>query len=155
MPAEQRSGLERAVQSPVPQYGHWQVSASATDRTGQPFTVVRGIAQSFTYPTAGGHRPNEVGNPMVAGTVAANPTCVAPSVVRATQNWYNPCAFAVAHGQFRNEGRNALIGPGFDDLDFTILKEIPLRSDAQSIQLRGEFFNILNHPNFDLPVNNF
>jgi hypothetical protein len=35
------------------------------------------------------------------------------------------------------------------------LKEIPLRSDAQSIQLRGEFFNILNHPNFDLPVNNF
>jgi hypothetical protein len=135
--------------------GHWQVSAIDTDQTGQPFTVVRGIAQSFTYPTAGGDRPNEVGNPMVAGTVAANPTCVAPSVVRVTPNWYNPCAFAAAPGQFGNEGRNALIGPRFDDLDFTILKEIPLRSDAQSIQLRGEFFNILNHPNFDLPVNNF
>ena len=36
---------------------HWELSAINTDQTGQPFTVVRGIAQSYTYPTAGGDRP--------------------------------------------------------------------------------------------------
>lgn len=135
--------------------GHWQVSAINTDQTGQPFTVVRGIAQSGTYPTAGGDRPNQVGDPMVGGPVAGNPGCAAPATVRNPQHWFNPCAFAAAPGQFGNAARNNLLGPRFDDLDFTVLKEIPLMGNAQTLQLRGEFFNILNHPNFDLPTNNF
>jgi hypothetical protein len=135
--------------------GGWQVSAINTDQTGQPFTVVRGIAQSHTYPTAGGDRPNIVGNPMRGGSVAGNPGCVAPSVVGRPHMWFNPCAFKAAPGQFGDESRDALIGPRIDDLDFTVLREIPLHGEASSLQLRGEFFNIFNHPNFDLPVNNF
>ena len=69
--------------------------------------------------------------------------------------WFNPCAFMAAPGQFGSEGRNALIGPRVDDLDFSVLKVIPLRSEARVIQLRAEAFNIINHPNFDLPNNNF
>jgi hypothetical protein len=134
---------------------HWQISAINADQTGQPFTVVRGIAQSHTYPTAGGDRPNIVGNPMVPGTVAANPTCVAPAAVGIPQMWFNPCAFVAAPNQFGNEGRDGLIGPRFDDLDFTVLREIPFKGETQRVQLRLEVFNILNHPNFDLPVGNF
>jgi hypothetical protein len=134
---------------------HWEISAIDTEETGQPFTVVRGIAQSHTYPTAGGDRPNIVANPMVAGPVAANPGCVAPSVVGVPQMWFNPCAFVAAPNAFGDEGRDALIGPRFDDLDFTLLKEVPLKSEARLLQLRLEVFNIFNHPNFDLPNNNF
>lgn len=134
---------------------HWEVSAISTDQTGQPFTVVRGIAQSHTYPTAGGDRPNIVGNPFRAGTISGNPTCVAPATIHTPHMWYNPCAFMAAPNQFGSEGRDALIGPRVDNLDFTLLREFPLRSEARLIQLRGEFFNIFNHPQFDLPVNNF
>jgi hypothetical protein len=92
---------------------------------------------------------------MVAGPVAANPGCVAPSVVGVPQMWFNPCAFVAAPNAFGDEGRDALIGPRFDDLDFTLLKEVPLKSEARLLQLRLEVFNIFNHPNFDLPNNNF
>jgi len=40
-----------------------------------------------------------------------------------------------------------------DNVDFSLLKEFPLRNEARRIQLRFEFFNLLNHPNFDLPNN--
>jgi len=42
-----------------------------------------------------------------------------------------------------------------DNLDFSFLKEFTLRNEARRIQLRFEFFNLFNHPNFDLPNNNF
>ncbi len=134
---------------------HWEISAINSDQTGQPFTVVRGIAQSGTYPTAGGDRPNIVANPFIPGPVAANPTCVAPSVVQVPQMWFNPCAFMAAPHAFGDEGRDGLIGPRYDDLDFTVLKEVPLKSESKLLQLRVEVFNIFNHPNFDLPNNSF
>jgi hypothetical protein len=135
--------------------GNWEVSAIDTDQTGQPFTVVRGISQSYTAPTAGGDRPNIVSDPFKAGTVSANPTCIAPTAVHTTAAWFNPCAFMAAPGQFGDEGREGLIGPRIDDLDFTLLREIPLGSEDRRLQLRGEFFNVFNHPLFDLPNNNF
>jgi len=35
----------------------------------------------------------------------------------------------------------------------SLLKEIPLPTDARRLELRFEFFNIFNHPNFGSPVN--
>jgi len=37
------------------------------------------------------------------------------------------------------------------NLDVSLLKEIPLKTDARRLQLRFEFFNIFNRPNFDSP----
>jgi hypothetical protein len=47
-------------------------------------------------------------------------------------------------------GRNILIGPGFTDLDFSIVKNnyIGRISESFNVQFRAEIFNILNHPNF-------
>lgn len=53
------------------------------------------------------------------------------------------------YGTFGNQGRNIFRGPGFANLDMSISKRWNL-SERIAIQLRGEFFNILNHPNFDL-----
>jgi hypothetical protein len=57
---------------------------------------------------------------------------------------------------FGNSGRNRLIGPKLVNVDFAILKNIrvPRISERFAVQLRFEFFNILNHTNFQAPVNN-
>ncbi len=133
---------------------HWQLSGIFTWQTGQPFTVVRGVPQSGTVPFGGSDRPNEVANPFVAGPVALNPGCIAPSQVETPTSWFNPCAFVAAPGQFGNEGRDTLFGPHFTNLDFSILKDFSI-TERQRLEFRGEFFNIFNHPHFDLPNANF
>jgi hypothetical protein len=42
-------------------------------------------------------------------------------------------------------------GPGFHRLDFSAFKGFQL-SERFSMQFRAEFFNILNHPNFNAPA---
>ncbi|MGA8939287.1 MAG: TonB-dependent receptor [Acidobacteriaceae bacterium] len=42
------------------------------------------------------------------------------------------------------------VGPGFHRFDFSLFKEIPI-SDRFRMEFRSEFFNILNHPNFNAP----
>ena len=42
------------------------------------------------------------------------------------------------------------VGPGFHRFDFSLFKAIPL-TERFSMQFRTEFFNILNHPNFNAP----
>ncbi len=63
----------------------------------------------------------------------------------------NPAAFVQpADGTFGNLGRNAIFGPHFWDLDFAVTKNTRIR-ERMDLQLRFEFFNIFNHPNFALP----
>jgi hypothetical protein len=59
--------------------------------------------------------------------------------------WATPRQFTYGNG-----GRNILRGPGRTNLDFSAFKMIPLTERFQ-LQFRGEFFNIFNHPQFDLP----
>jgi hypothetical protein len=51
-------------------------------------------------------------------------------------------------------GRNDVPGPGLMNLDFSLFKNNYLRriSESFNLQFRAEIFNILNHPNFALPV---
>ena len=80
-------------------------------------------------------------------------------------SWYgNPKAFAqpcvygsttsptgcVAGANTLGGSLAATRGPGFHRLDFSTFKNIHL-NDRFSIQFRAEFFNILNHPNFNAP----
>lgn len=48
-------------------------------------------------------------------------------------------------------GRNAIYGPGYKNLDFSITKNT-LMTERLNLQLRAEFFNILNHPSFAQPT---
>jgi len=57
---------------------------------------------------------------------------------------------AAAPGNFGNMRRNVVYGPGFVNLDFSVIKDFKF-GERFSLQLRGEFFNILNHPNFADP----
>jgi Carboxypeptidase regulatory-like domain/TonB dependent receptor len=54
-----------------------------------------------------------------------------------------------ALGHFGNMGRNIFRGPAFKNWDMSLSKMFNL-TERFHLQLRAEFFNILNHPNFDV-----
>ena len=136
-------------------FGNWDVSGILTLQSGHPFTVTRGVPQSGTVPVGGSDRPDLVGDPDVAGTVAANPGCVAPSEIHTALNWFNPCAFSAAPGRFGTAPRGNLIGPRFDNLDLALLREIPLSGNAQRLRVELQVFNVLDTAHYNLPVANF
>jgi hypothetical protein len=137
---------------------NWQAGGIVTAQTGSPFTVVLAGGESSAATAFGNPaRPDLVGAPFVPGNVAGNPGCQGPSRVRVPQSWFNVCAFvsppvgAAGLPLFGTEGRNILTGPGFTDLDFGLSKSLPLGAENRRLQLRGDFFNLFNHPNFDIP----
>jgi len=54
---------------------------------------------------------------------------------------------------YGNAGRNALIGPGLLDVDASLIKNTHL-SEKVNVQFRLEAFNVINHTNFNPPLDN-
>jgi hypothetical protein len=59
------------------------------------------------------------------------------------------CVAGTRH--FGSEGRNALRGPSFKEFNFSVFKDTAI-TERLSLQLRADFFNVLNHPNFSNPL---
>jgi hypothetical protein len=95
---------------------------------------------SRTHSSAGGQRPNF--NP--------GPGCSANAVNPGQPSNYIKanCFSFPAPGELGDLGRNTLRGPSFADFDSSLFKNLPLFRDRYSLQLRAEFFNVLNHTNF-------
>ena len=71
---------------------------------------------------------------------------------RTLKQWFNTAEFANPGAQrWRNSGRNILEGPGTKDIDFSVFKTTPLH-EAANLQLRAEFFNLFNTPQFNNPT---
>jgi hypothetical protein len=116
----------------------WQLNTIATVQSGRPIPIDTSDDTSGRWNYR--QRPN-----LVAGV---NP--VRSHWTPAT-GYLNPAAFTQPDwGTFGNLGRNQIYGPGFWNDDASLLKSTPLRSGLE-LQLRAEFFNIFNHPNFALP----
>jgi hypothetical protein len=62
--------------------------------------------------------------------------------------------FAAASEQtgFGNLARNSFRGASYFDTDLHVMKNLKL-TEHVTLGLGANFFNLLNHPNFDLPVN--
>src|ERR1700730_11055055 len=70
---------------------------------------------------------------------------------KTTQQWFNTSAFSLPRlYTFGNAPRNGVIGPGLQEFDLSIQKEISL-IDAAKLQFRAEAYNLFNHPNFNIP----
>jgi hypothetical protein len=83
---------------------------------------------------------------------------VVPGVNPILPNWnpftgyLNAAAFSQpAFGTFGDLGRDSIYGPGYSNLDFSVTKNTKIY-ERLNLQLRAEFFNIFNHPNFALPA---
>jgi outer membrane receptor protein involved in Fe transport len=102
----------------------------------------------------GNDRVNFVGNVNQLGTGAqTNATPCSPSV-KFCVPFLNSALFALPPvGQFGNIGEGAIAGPGYFDYDMSLMKNFyPISSHENfSVQVRGDFINFLNHPNFGDP----
>ncbi len=123
----------------------WQTAGIVTLQSGRPFTValIRELDNSGTGFSALGFgandRPNLVGNPNLS-----NPT---------PERWFDTTAFAFpAPGTFGNAGRNIVNGPGYQNVNASLIKNTAL-GERFNLQFRAEAFNLFNHPNFNLPDN--
>jgi len=65
--------------------------------------------------------------------------------------WINPNSFTINSNQFGTMGRNQLFGPGFSDVDFSVLKDTPI-TERVSTQFRIEIFNLFNRINLGSPT---
>jgi Carboxypeptidase regulatory-like domain/TonB dependent receptor len=150
----------------------WQLGGILKVQSGTPFSLV--LAGDPLHRNAGDSgvdQPDRLPNcKAIAGGVAAyvNINCFTPaSAPVSLAALCNTAQFSGAQtpaptgrvycgNLFGDAGRNALSGPGLLDLDASLFKNIPIRriSDAFNLQLRAEFFNVLNHPNFLPPLDN-
>ena len=69
--------------------------------------------------------------------------------------YLNPNSFAVPSlGTYGNLGRDQIYGPGFEDVDLSLLKNIPIYKERVHAQFRVEMFNVFNRINLAQPLNN-
>jgi len=142
----------------------WQVVVVEQAQTGGPFNITTNIAtitgSQTVRPDLLGALPTLVRTPNVdpaTGAVtsyqwfASNIVCdprVAGSCTSASVFALPYDASGAAH--FGNLPRNALIGPGFGNTDFSVIKNVRLAGAARA-QLRLEVFNVFDQANLGLP----
>lgn len=126
----------------------WQLNTIATFASGTPFTV---------YDSD--NAPEEGTAPEITGFYSSRPNVLSnPNNGPHTPNqWVSRSAFQELTpeqnpGEFGNEGRNAIIGPGLASVDLSLFKNFAI-NETRHVQFRAEAFNTLNHPNFYLPEN--
>jgi hypothetical protein len=69
--------------------------------------------------------------------------------------WFDPTQYSIPTiGTFGNAPRDGLRAPTLKDVDISMVKDTRLKwlGEAGTVQFRAEVFNVLNHPNFGLPV---
>jgi hypothetical protein len=112
----------------------WQFAVIVQSQSGNPVNIV--TTNSTVNGVAGTLRPDVNGPVAVLGGVDA---------------WFNTSVFSPV-ARPGSLGRNVVIGPTFNNTDFSITKNTKLR-DTVRLQFRTEFFDIFNHANFGQPGN--
>jgi hypothetical protein len=137
----------------------WGIESSATLQSGQPFTLNYNYEDDYSGGGDGFDRPDVVG-PVVYNkrdprnflqlSSFAMPCTVAAGIDSTNYSGFaGDCQPGTRH--YGSLGRNSLSGPTFKQWDLAIYKDTPL-TERLMLQLRADFFNILNHPNFSNPV---
>jgi len=114
----------------------WQLSGIVTLQSGLPFTVSQAIGAGIF--NRADFAPGFMGSAEMDGSVHSK-----------LNRFFNTSAFAAPAG-FGNSGRNILRGPDQRNVDFSIVKFIPI-AESVGAEFRTEFFNIFNTVNFANP----
>ncbi len=112
----------------------WQVSVIVQSQSGNPINIV--TTNSTVNGVSGTLRPDVNGPVTSIGDV---------------DRWFDTSAFT-AEARFGSLGRNVVIGPAFNNIDFSVTKNTRL-GEKLRLQFRAEFFDIFNHANFGQPGN--
>ena len=136
----------------------WGINSVATLQDGQPFQLNYNFESDYSGSGNGFDRPDVVGpikyhphDPynFVDLTSFAMPCSLTTYALASPTGTSQDCIPGTRH--FGNMGRNSLVGPSFKEWNFAIYKTTAI-TEGISMQLRADFFNILNHPNFANPL---
>jgi outer membrane receptor protein involved in Fe transport len=135
----------------------WGFDGVVSLQDGQPFHLNYFFEGDYSGAGQGFDRPDVVG-PIRYGSVPFNfldmtafaaPCTFDPSVPDPVFGSEANCVAGTRH--FGNLGRNSLRGPSFKEFNFSLFKNTAL-SEHVNLEIRAEFFNLLNHPNFANPI---
>jgi hypothetical protein len=127
--------------------GGWQVTVIEKASSGFPVPLIDSFNQSGTTFSNGGNDNNWNRPEVVPGV---NPY-IAP---HGQLQWINPAAFtAPPAGELGNASRVPMSGPDFVNTDFSVIKDFALPREGTGLTIRAEFFNLFNHPQFGMPIN--
>ncbi|MFZ3214697.1 MAG: TonB-dependent receptor [Candidatus Acidiferrales bacterium] len=139
----------------------WGLNSAVTLQDGQPFQMNYSFEDDFSGSGEGFDRPDIVAPVVYHPNDPSNYVNLDAFAIPCTLSAYalntangpltqsaQDCAPGSRH--FGDEGRDSLRGPSFKQWDFAIFKNTQL-TEHLGMQLRAEFFNILNHPNFANP----
>jgi outer membrane receptor protein involved in Fe transport len=111
----------------------WQLSGILKILSGDYSSVTSGIDASLTGVTSD-QRPDQV----LPNVYASN---------KGIGQWLNPAAFAQpGTGLYGNMGARNIMGPGFIGIDVGLTRKFQIR-ERESLEIRGEAFNLPNHTN--------
>lgn len=120
-----------------------QLSGIVSAQTGHPYSIYtpldngRNGTGSFSY-------PDVIGNPFIGG-----PRINADgNVLTGASN--NDAFSSTFLGHIGDAGRNQFYGPHYTNADISLMKNMTL-TERFKVQIRSEFFNVLNHPQFGQP----
>ena len=130
----------------------WALDGMFNFATGQPYTVSYLFEGDYNGSGEYYGRPDIIGNPYTgaSGTNLLNmASFAAPCTVdtNPTSPTYGNCI----NGHPGSEGRNAFNSTNYTNFDFSLTKTTHLTKTV-TMELRSDFFNIFNHPNFSNPL---
>jgi hypothetical protein len=129
--------------------GGWQVTLIERASSWFPVPLIDSNNQSGVAFNTGGNsydwnRPNQVaGCSVYSGNHSVG-----------VHKWINSACFvAPPVGQLGNASRVPVVGPDFWNSDFSLIKQFALPRKDMGLNFRAEFFNLFNHPQFGMPIN--
>ncbi|MGB7136025.1 MAG: carboxypeptidase-like regulatory domain-containing protein [Acidobacteriaceae bacterium] len=126
--------------------GGWNLASTFVIQGGNPLSVTTGNNNSSNNQSGGYTQfANRTGSVNLSGSTKAR-----------LKEWYNLSALSVpAPYTYGNFVRNSVYGPGLTDMNASLGKVFALWPEhGVNLEIRGEAFNVLNHPSFGQPGNN-
>ena len=138
-------------------FGHGQYwlanTGGLTDKlvSGWVFNTITTLMSGFpSTPQDGSDRSGD-GDTRNPDRPSLNAKFSGPIFVGRPNEWFNPNAFVLPPaGTYGDLGRGTLTGPGLVGMDVSLFKSTSM-TEKMALQFRAEFFNVLNHTNFDTP----
>ena len=157
----------------------WQISAIVQSQSGNPINILAGNVGQILLPGSPAQTIRAAGANSLTGVATLRPDVNGPvSVIGSVNQWFSntvcdprPGGICPANAtfilpvavdgtvapnirstvfHFGDLGRNVIIGPRFNNMDFSVIKNTKI-GESMRVQFRAEFFDIFNHANFGQP----
>jgi hypothetical protein len=127
----------------------WALDGMFNFATGQPYTVSYLFEGNYNGSGEYFGRPDIIGNPH---TGASGTNLLNLAAFAAPCTWNSVTSACVDNTQHPgSEGRNAFNATDYTNFDFSLTKTSHLTKEV-AMELRADFFNVFNHPNFSNPL---